>query len=143
MSAASCGTPRPPSPAPADPFAAGTYTTDLTGPKQDALRLGMEDECALQSDGLHLRLIVGGGRCTPSSASASAIPTTNIDRDLYTATDTTISMSPNQPGKFTVYAWHLVNGVLTLEVVDETQSPPGDIPYNHFLYEHAWEAAAD
>ena len=139
-SATTCETPIAPSPAVGDPFPAGTYTAIAT--KQDALRLGMDDGCALKSDGDHLKLIVGGGRYS-LFGHCSMFPESNIDMGTYTSTATTISMSPNQPGKFTVFSWDLVDGVLTLAVIDESNSPPFDIPYNHFLYEHQWEAAAD
>ena len=42
------------------------------------------------------------------------------------------------PGQSTVYSWTLEDGKLTLAVVDESNSPPGDITHNHFLYEHEW-----
>ena len=118
---------------------AGTYVA--TASSEDAQRTGIPDECATQHGGLDLRLVIGSGLYS-LFGSCDTVDEQKVDQGTYTSAAGTVEMSPTCcPGQSTVYSWKLADGGLTLAVIDESKSPPGDIPFNHFLYEHRWVAA--
>ena len=115
---------------------AGTFSGIAT--RQDALRNGIAGDCATHHGSAALRLVIGSGRYSLFESCESE-GEQQIDNGTYTSNAVTVEMSPTCcPGQSTVYSWTLADGVLTLTVVDESNSPPGDIPFNHFLYEHQW-----
>ncbi len=120
---------------------AGTYTTTATA--EDAQRTGVPDVCATQHGGAALTLLVGNGLYSLFE-SCDTVAQQKVDRGTYSSTADTVDMGPDCcPGQSTVYSWTLVDHVLTLAVIDETNSPPGDVPFNHFLFEHRWAAVSD
>ncbi len=117
-------------------FPAGTYATVAT--RQDALRSGIADECATRYGGASLRLVVGDGRYF-LFRSCDSVAESEIDDGTFTSDPATIDMHPTwSPGQWTAFLWTIDGEALTLAIVDETNAPPGDIPFNHFLYEHRW-----
>jgi TRAP-type C4-dicarboxylate transport system substrate-binding protein len=114
----------------------GTYTA--LGTKQDALRLGWQDPCALRSDGNHLRLDLHSGEFVQYE-SCKIQPDRIGSQGTYTSTDTTLVM--HHPGSgATTLDWSFDGKALTLKIRAPASGPPGQ--GDRFILEHEWVKVA-
>jgi hypothetical protein len=109
----------------------GTYTT--IGTRQDALRLGADDPCALKSDGAHLRLELQDGHFTQWE-SCKNMPDSIGTQGTYTSTDKQLIMHETCCGDTTL-DWSFDGKALTLKI---PQGESAVDPMERFIAEHHW-----
>lgn len=106
----------------------GTYAAVAT--KQDALRLGWQDECALRSDGAHLTLQLRGGRYIQTEG-CKGHPDEIGSHGTYTVSGDRLVFQETCCGASTV-TWSLDGTALVLRL---PTSAPNDA---RFIMEHRW-----
>jgi C4-dicarboxylate-binding protein DctP len=109
----------------------GTYTA--IGTRQDALRLGADDPCALRSDGAHLRLELQDGHFTQWE-SCKSMPDSIGTQGTYTSTDKQLIMHETCCGDTTL-DWSFDGKALTLKI---RHADTGVEPMGRFIAEHHW-----
>jgi TRAP-type C4-dicarboxylate transport system substrate-binding protein len=109
----------------------GTYTAIST--KQNALRLGAADPCALKSDGAHLRLELQDGHFTQWEFCKN-MPDSIGSQGTYTSTDKQLITHETCCGDTTL-DWSFDGKALTLKI---RQAEMGVEPDGRFILEHDW-----
>ncbi len=99
----------------------GTYTA--MGTKQDALRLGFDDPCALKSDGAHIRLELRDGQWEQWQYCKNQ-PDVIGSQGTYTSTDKDLVLHEPGHGDATV-AWSFDGKSLTLKIKEPESYEPG------------------
>ncbi len=109
----------------------GAYTA--IGTKQDALRLGADDPCALKSDGAHLRLELQDGQFTQWEFCKN-MPDSIGSQGTYTSTDKQLIIHETCCGNTTL-DWSFDGKALTLKI---PHAETGVDPMERFIAEHHW-----
>jgi hypothetical protein len=112
----------------------GTYTA--TGTKQDALRLGADDPCALKSDGARLRLELQDGHFTQWESCKNMSDSIG-SQGTYTATEKELITHETCCGDTTL-SWSFDGEALTLRI---RSADMGVDPLGRFILEHDWVKA--
>jgi hypothetical protein len=112
----------------------GVYVATAT--KADALRLGAHDECALKSDGGHLRLELAGGQFTQWEK-CRILPDQIGSQGTYAVTPDTFTFHERCCGASKV-DWSFVGRYLTLKLRPNADGSPLD-PGAQLVVNHRWE----
>jgi TRAP-type C4-dicarboxylate transport system substrate-binding protein len=110
----------------------GTYTA--VGTKQEALRLGADDPCALKADGARLRLELSNG-VWAQWESCKIHADTIGSRGTYTSTEKDLVLNETCCGDTTL-DWSFDGKALTLKIRES--DTPGVEPDTRFILEHKW-----
>jgi TRAP-type C4-dicarboxylate transport system substrate-binding protein len=110
----------------------GTYTA--VGTKQDALRLGHDDPCALKADGARLRLELSNG-VWAQWESCKIEPDTIGAQGTYTSTGNDLVLNETCCGDTTL-DWSFDRKALTLKIRES--DTPGVEPGSRFILNHKW-----
>jgi TRAP-type C4-dicarboxylate transport system substrate-binding protein len=110
----------------------GTYTA--VGTRQDALRLGHDDPCALKADGVRLRLELSNG-VWAQWQSCKIYADTIGSQGTYTSTEKDLVLHETCCGDTTL-DWSFDGKALTLKIRES--DTPGVEPGTRFILEHKW-----
>jgi TRAP-type C4-dicarboxylate transport system substrate-binding protein len=110
----------------------GIYTA--VGTKQDALRLGHDDPCALKADGARLRLELSSGGWAQWQ-SCKIEPDTIGSQGTYTSTEKDLVLHETCCGDTTL-DWSFEGKSLTLKIRES--DTPGAEPGSRFILNHKW-----
>jgi len=110
----------------------GTYTA--VGTKQDALRLGHDDPCALKADGIRLRLELSNG-VWAQWESCKIEPDKIGSQGTYTSTDKDLVLHETCCGDTTL-DWSFDGKALTLKIRES--DTPNVEPGSRFILNHKW-----
>lgn len=131
-----CGAPGPSSSRPAEDFLPnGVYVATAT--KADALRLGVQNECALKAEGAHLRLVFKDGKFEQWEK-CSIFPDQLGSEGIFTVTSDTLTFLQERCCPTREFDWSFDGRYLTIK-----QRPPADgspiDPGAPFTMDHRWE----
>ena len=110
----------------------GTYTA--VGTKQDALRLGGDDPCALKADGARLRLELTNG-VWAQWVGCKIYPDTIGSQGTYTSTEKDLVLHETCCGDTTL-DWSFDGKALTLKIRES--DTPNVEPGDRFIWNHKW-----
>ena len=113
----------------------GTYTA--VGTKQDALRLGHDEPCALKDDGAQLRLELSNGEWAQWQ-SCKIRPDAIGSQGKYTSTEKDLVLHETRGGDTTL-DWSFDGKSLTLKIRES--DTPGAEPGSRFILNHKWVKA--
>jgi TRAP-type C4-dicarboxylate transport system substrate-binding protein len=111
----------------------GTYVTTVS--REDAMRTGWQDSCALDGGDKSVTLVVEGDRFTELQRCGSAPIEVGSKGELEFDGDHVTLGGPEYPLRPT-FAWTLDDGSLTLSIVE---ADPEELAVLQFLFEHEFE----
>jgi hypothetical protein len=114
----------------------GTYVTAVS--RDDAMRTGWQDPCALDGGDKSVILVVEGDRFTELQRCGDAPIEVGSKGELEFDGDHVTLAGPEYPLRPT-FAWSLDDGSLTLSIVD---ADPEELAVLQFLFEHEFEVAS-
>ena len=107
------------------------------GTKQDALRLGHDEPCALKDDGAQLRLELSNGEWAQWQ-SCKIRPDAIGSQGTYTSTEKDLVLHETRGGDTTL-DWSFDGKSLTLKIRES--DTPGAEPGSRFILNHKWVKA--